>query len=44
MTINGIEYVYDPVQQINRPTLYPSEKVEEVKKIFSEVSYIRFIG
>ena len=26
MTINGIEYVYDEIEQINRPSLYPGEK------------------
>lgn len=31
MTINGIEYVYDPVQQINRPTLYPGESAKKWK-------------
>ena len=31
MTINGIEYVYDTVQQINRPTLYPGESAKKWK-------------
>ena len=26
MIINGLEYVYDPVENINRPSLYPGEK------------------
>lgn len=25
MTVNGIHYVFDPVLQVNRPTLYPGE-------------------
>lgn len=29
MTINGIKYVYDEIEQINRPTLYPGEDVEK---------------
>lgn len=29
MNINGIEYVYDKVEQINRPTLYPGENTED---------------
>ena len=29
MIINGIRYVYDEVEQINRPTLYPGEDVEK---------------
>lgn len=27
MRINGLEYVYDTIKQINRPTLYPGESV-----------------
>lgn len=29
MNINGIEYVYDKVEQINRPTLYPGENTKD---------------
>lgn len=29
MNINGIEYVYDKVEQINRPTLYPGESTKD---------------
>lgn len=29
MNINGIEYVYDKVEQINRPTLYPGENAKD---------------
>ena len=29
MRINGLEYVYDPVEQVNRPTLYPGEKTDD---------------
>ena len=29
MNINGIEYVYDEVEQINRPTLYPGENTKD---------------
>lgn len=29
MNINGIEYVYDKVEQINRPTLYPGESAKD---------------
>lgn len=28
MRINGLEYVYDEVEQINRPTLYPGESTK----------------
>lgn len=31
MQVNGLHYVYDPVQQINRPTLYPGEKTTDWK-------------
>ena len=29
MNINGFKYVYDPVLQINRPTLYPGEATDD---------------
>ena len=29
MNVNGIEYVYDKVEQINRPTLYPGESTKD---------------
>ena len=29
MKINGIEYVYDTVENINRPTLYPGEQTDK---------------
>lgn len=29
MTVNGLTYTFDEVQQVNRPTLYPGEKVED---------------
>lgn len=29
MNVNGIEYVYDEVEQINRPTLYPGENTKD---------------
>lgn len=29
MNINGLEYVYDKVEQINRPTLYPGEATND---------------
>lgn len=25
MNVNGLKYVYDMIEQINRPTLYPGE-------------------
>lgn len=28
MKVNGFEYVYDKIEQINRPTLYPGEKTD----------------
>ena len=28
MKLNGIEYVYDKIEQVNRPTLYPGEKTD----------------
>lgn len=28
MNVNGFEYVYDKIEQINRPTLYPGEKTD----------------
>ena len=31
MKVNGIEYVYDPIQNINRPTLYPGESSQKWK-------------
>lgn len=46
MTINGIEYVYDKIEQINRPTLYPGEKSngwklpEEISTDFNRLSAI----
>ena len=37
MKVNGIEYVFDPVAQINRPTLYPGESTDtwEIPEVFS---------
>lgn len=29
MNINGLKYVYDEVEQVNRPTLYPGEDTEK---------------
>lgn len=29
MTINGLTYTFDEVTQVNRPTLYPGEKVDD---------------
>lgn len=28
MNINGLKYVYDKIEQVNRPTLYPGEKTD----------------
>ena len=37
MKINGLEYTFDEVEQINRPTLYPGESVKdwEIPEVFS---------
>ena len=37
--INGLEYVFDPVEQVNRPTLYPGEDIDswEVPEQYSDV-------
>lgn len=29
MKINGLQYVYDEIEQVNRPTLYPGEQAEK---------------
>ena len=31
MQVNGLHYVYDTIEQINRPTLYPGEKTTDWK-------------
>ena len=46
MKVNGLEYVYDVVTQVNRPTLYPGEDVrdweipEELSSTFTKLSAI----
>jgi len=46
MNINGLEYVYDPVENVNRPTLYPGEKTrtwelpQEISTDFNRLSAI----
>lgn len=37
MKINGIEYTYDTIEQINRPTLYPGESTDDwqIPEVFS---------
>ena len=46
MNINGLEYVYDPVENINRPTLYPGERTrtwelpQEISTDFNRLSAI----
>lgn len=39
MRINGMEYVFDPVEQVNRPTLYPGESSDdwEIPQVYSDV-------
>lgn len=39
MRINGFEYVFDKIEQINRPSLYPGEETKdwEIPEVFSTV-------
>lgn len=46
MRINGIEYVFDKIEQVNRPTLYPGERTndwripEQLSSTFSRLNSI----
>ena len=31
MKINGLDYVFDEIEQVNRPTLYPGEVTNDWK-------------